>query len=164
MSILNRYGRCHFILAFRAGEVLRAECFVWSGNFSAIMQAFFSFARSSICHTSGDMEILIGPFYYGHYEMVYLQKGLFEQRSSVVFLLFFLFSKRAPHLGQIPYFGKGYLGFFFGVCPFKNWHRHLLHLYFCSPLLGCFPNLTIFLSPYLGHIILKIIKKLTQFY
>ena len=28
MSILKRYGFCHFIPAFKAGEVPRAECFV----------------------------------------------------------------------------------------------------------------------------------------
>jgi len=64
------------------------------------------------------------------YEMVYLQNGLFEQRSCIVFLFIFLCSSRAPHFGQSPYFVRGYLGFSFQVCPFMNWHKHLLHLYF----------------------------------
>jgi len=91
------------------------------------------------------------------YEMVYLQKGLFEQRSCIVFLLFFLCSRCAPHFGQSAYFVKGYLVFSFHICPFINWHRHLLHLYFCSPVLGYFPNLTIFSCPHLGHVILVFI-------
>ena len=92
------------------------------------------------------------------YEMVYLQNGLFEQRSCIVFLFIFLCSSRAPHFGQSPYFVRGYLGFSFQVCPFMNWHKHLLHLYFCSPVFGYFPNLTILSYPHLGHIILFFIE------
>jgi len=62
----------------------------------------------------------------------YLQKGLFEQRSCI-FIIFC--SRRAPHFGQSPY----------------------LHLYFCSPVLGYFPNLTIFSCPHLGHVILVLV-------
>ena len=70
------------------------------------------------------------------YEMVYLQKGLFEQRSCIVFLLFFLCSRCVPHFGQSPY----------------------LHLYFCVHLfLEYFPNLTIFSCPHLGHVILVLV-------
>jgi len=95
----------------------------------------------------------------------YLQKDLFEQQSCI-FIIFC--SRRAPHFGQSLY----------------------LHLYFCSPFLWYFPNLTIFSCPHLGHvilvfiggdlllnggtpqmsfkifinIILKIIKKLTQLF
>jgi len=31
----------------------------------------------------------------------YLQKNLFEQRSCIVFLLFFLCSRHAPHFGHV---------------------------------------------------------------
>ena len=88
------------------------------------------------------------------YEMVYLQNGLFEQQSCIVFLFIFLCSSRAPHFRQSPYFVKGYLGFSFQVCPFMNWYKHLLHLYFCSPVFEYFLNLIIISYPYLWYIIL----------
>jgi len=92
------------------------------------------------------------------YEMVYLQNGLFEQQSCIVFLFIFLCSSRAPHFGQSPYFVRGYLGFSFQVCPFMNRHKHLLHLYFSSPVFEYFPSLTILSYPHVWYIILLFIR------
>jgi len=136
LSILKRYGFCHFIPAFRAGEVPRAECFVklYITIIAPIMAKEFLNERKDFLFLN--LLLMVEKnlsFQKGSAKLKkYLQKGLFEQRSCIVFLLFFLCSRRAPHFGQSPY----------------------LHLYFCSPVLGYFPNLTIFSCPHLGHVIL----------
>ena len=60
----------------------------------------------------------------------------------------FLFIKERINLEV----GSKIINISFHVCPFIN-------LYFCLPVSGYFPNLTIFSCPHLGHIIFKNHKK-----